>query len=96
MTTNLFQEIDSIHSQWSNMNKTTRLAWLMGERCRLDGLVYKFAQYFIVKGGILNDDERAYAYKLLEMTQDVDVKGSNLVNELANETLKNIFKGIIR
>lgn len=96
MPTNIFQEIDKLHSQWSAMDKATRLAWLAGERLRLNGLANQVALDVQAAGGFLNEAERAYARKLLEMIQAVDEEGTKTLNELRNETVKELAKVLLR
>lgn len=87
-----FSEIDRLHSEWSRMEKAARLGWLSGEKARLIGLANQFSQYLYAKGGLMNDAERAYARKLLEMINSVDAEGSKVMNEFRNDALKDIFK----
>lgn len=70
--TNQFDEISSLHSEWTRLDRATRLGWLGGEKVRLNALANQFARYISVRGGFSNDAERAYARKLLEMIQAVD------------------------
>lgn len=95
MNTNIFQEIDSLHSQWSSMDKTARLGWLAGERMWLNGLANQLSQHIRAAGGFLNDAERMYARKLLEMIQAVDEEGTKTANELRNEAIKEFAKHLI-
>jgi hypothetical protein len=69
----IFQEIHSLHSEWSAMDKSSRLGWLMGKTMRLNGLANQLAQHVWAAGGFLNEAERAYARELLEMIQAVEV-----------------------
>ena len=92
----LFQEIDSLHSEWSRMEKAARLGWLSGERARLTGLANQFSLYICTKGGLMNDSERAYARKLLDMINSVDAEGSKLMDDLRNDAFKEIVKSIIK
>lgn len=96
MNTNIFKEINALHSQWSAMNKASRLGWLMGERLRLNGLVNQLALYVRASGGFVNDAEKAYARELLEMIQEVDAEGFKTVNELRNEAVKELDKLLVR
>ena len=82
------QEIDSLHAEWERIDKTAKLGWLTGEKMRLNRLADRFAQYISVRGGLANDEERAYASRLLEMINAVDSEGAKMANDLANETLK--------
>ena len=87
-----FSEIERLHSEWSRMQKAAKLGWLSGEKTRLIGLANQFSQYIYAKGGLMNDAERAYARKLLEMINSVDAEGSKVMNEFRNDALKDIFK----
>ena len=40
----------------------------------------------------MNDAERVYARKLLEMIDSVDAEGSKVIYELRNDAFKEIFK----
>lgn len=87
-----FSEIDRLHSAWSRMEKAAKLGWLSREKARLIGLTNQFSQYIYAKGGLMNDAERVYARKLLEMINSVDAEGSKVMNEFRNDALKDIFK----
>lgn len=95
LSTNIYQVIDELHSQWASMDKTTRLGWLVGERIRLEGLANQLAQYVRASGGFLNETERAYARELLEMIQAVDAEGAKTLNELRTEAVKELAKHLI-
>ena len=91
-----FSEIDRLHSEWSRMEKAAKLAWLYGEKARLIGLANQFSQYIYAKGGLMNDAERAYARKLLEMIDSVDAEGSKVMEELRNDAFKEIVKSLMK
>lgn len=93
---NIFQEIDSLYSEWERMDKSAKLGWLAGEKIRLNILANQFARYISVGGGFANDNERAYAKKLLEMIDMVDAEGTRLTNNLANDAFKEIVKRLMR
>ena len=92
MNNNIFQEIDSLHSEWSKMDKSAKIGWLAGEKIRLNRLANQFAQYIAIKGGLMNDSERAYARKLLDMINSVDAEGSKVMDDLRNDAFKEFFK----
>ena len=93
---NIFEEIDRLHSEWKSMDKALRLSWLATEKMRLNGLVNQLAQQVYVRGGFSGDYERAYASKLFEMTQTIDSEGARVANEMANDVLKEIMKGLMK
>ena len=96
MPTTIFQEIDNLHSEWSRMEKAARLAWLSGEKIRLNRLVNQFAQYIAIKGGLMNDPERAYARKFLEMINSVDAEGSKVMDDLRNDAFKDMINSLMK
>lgn len=96
MPTTIFQEIDKLHSEWSRMEKAARLGWLSGEKARLTGLANQFSLYIYAKGGLMNDSERVYARKLLDMINSVDEEGSKVMNDLRNDAFKEISKSLMK
>ena len=91
-----FSEIDRLHSEWSRMEKAARLGWLSGEKARLTGLANQFSQYIYAKGGLMNDSERAYARKLLDMINSVDAEATQVMNDLRNDAFKEFVKSIMK
>ena len=91
-----YEEIDRLHSEWSWMEKAARLGWLSGEKARLTGLANKFSKYIYAKGGLMNDSERTYACKLLEMINSVDAEGSKVMDELRKDAFKEIINSLMR
>lgn len=91
-----FYKIDRLHSEWTRMEKAAKLGWLSGEKVRLTGLANQFSQYIYAKGGLMNDSERAYARKLLEMINSVDAEGSKVMDELRNDAFKEIIKSLMK
>lgn len=95
MNNSIFVEIDRLHSQWSVMDKATRLSWLVGERMRLNGLANQLVQYVRATGGFMNESEMTYARELLDMIQAVEAEGVKTASELRNEAVKELLKHLI-
>ena len=91
-----FEEIERLHSEWLSKDKTARLGWLTGERMRLNRLLNQMAQYVYARGGFLNNMEKAYAQKLLDMLQSIEIEGAKVSNELKNEALKDLTKALLK
>ena len=91
-----FSEIDNLHSEWSRMEKAARLGWLSGEKARIIGLANQFSRYIYAKGGLMNDSERVYARKLLDMINSVDAEGAKVMGELRNDAFKEIVKSLMK
>ena len=78
------------------MEKAARLGWLSGEKARLTVLANQFSLYIHARGGFMNDSERAYARKLLEMINSVDAEGSKVMDDLRNDAFKEIIKSLMK
>ena len=96
MSTTDFSEIDNLHSEWLRMEKAARLGWLSGEKARLTGLANQFSLYIYAKGGLMNDSERAYARKFLDMINSVDAEGLKVMDDLRNEAFKEIVNSLMK
>ena len=96
MPTTIFQEIDTLHSEWSRTAKFTRLGWLTRQRMRLDGLASQMAHHIAANGGFVDDQERSCAQKLHEMTQSVDAEGARALNEFKNDAINELVKLFIQ
>lgn len=96
MTNFVFSEIERMHAEWSKMDNFAKIAWLTKERRRLDELTSLMAQHVSAKGGLMNDSERAYVSKLLEMINSVDTEGSKVKDEFGNDAFKEIIKSIMK
>jgi len=83
-----------LYSEWSK-DKKACLGLLMGEKMRLNRLLNQMAQYVYARGGFLNNMEKAYAQKLLDMLQSVEIEGAKVSNELKNEALKDLTKALL-
>lgn len=94
--TNIFEEIASLHAEWSRMDKAARLGWLTGQRMRLNVLASQLSQYVRARGGCLNDAELSYAHNLMEMIQSVDSEGARTLNELKNDAVMGLLKVLIQ
>lgn len=96
MSNNIFQEIERLHAEWTKMDKAAKLGWLAGEKIRLNRMMNQFSQYIYLNGGFSNDEERAYARKLLEMAEGIDIEGLKIINDLAYDVFKDIRNNLIR
>lgn len=77
---NIFQEIESLHSELERMDKSAKLGWLAGEKMRLNRLTNQFA----------------YASRLLEMINAVDTEGAKVANDVAKDAIKDMMKSLMR
>lgn len=72
------------------------IAWLAGQKMRLNSLARQFAQYLSLRGGFANDNERDYANRLLEMINMVDAEGAKAANDLAKDVFRDMMKSLMR
>lgn len=86
-----FSEIERLHSEWSRMDKMAKLAYLKGQWDSLNQMAYQFGLYLKNRTSI-TQAERQYAQYLLEMINSVDAEGAQLMDDLRNDALKELFK----
>lgn len=86
-----FSEIERLHSEWSRMDKMARLAYLKGQWDRLNQMAYQYGMYLKNRTSI-TQTERQYARYLVDMIKSVDAEGSQLMDDLRNDALKEIIK----
>ena len=91
-----YKDIERLHSEWSRMEKSAKLGWLMREKMRLNDLINQLAKYIAVKGGFSNEVERDYARNLLDMMEKVDAEGNKEANDLMVDSLKELTKNVAR
>jgi len=91
MSNNIFQDIESLYSQWSLRDNVARLGYLTGEWNRLNQLAYQYGMYLRNRVGI-TQAERQYAQNLMEMLNSVEAESAKAKNDLNNEVLKEFTK----
>ena len=85
MTNQNFEEIERMHSYSSMMDKISRMAYLKGEKKRLDDMAYRYGLYLQSKGGFITAEERTKAMHLIEMIDVVQAEGEKVNAEFRNE-----------
>lgn len=90
-----FSEIERLHSEWSRMDKMARLAYLKGQWDSLNQMAYQYGMYLKNRTSI-TQAERQYAQYLIDMINSVDAEGTKVMNDLANDALKELFKGLMK
>lgn len=96
MTIPDFTDIERMHAEWSKTDKAAKIAWLIKERMRLNGLANQMAQHVSANGGFMNEAERAEARLLLDMIQSVDAEGRKVFGDIQNDAFKEIVKELIK
>ena len=86
-----FSEIERLYSEWSRMDKMARLAYLKGQWDSLKQMAYQYGMYLKSRTSI-TQAERQYAQYLVDMINSVDAEGAQLMDELRNDVLKELFK----
>ena len=86
-----FSEIERLYSEWSRMDKMARLAYLKGQWDSLNQMAYQYGMYLKSRTSI-TQAERQYAQYLVDMINSVDAEGAQLMDELRNDVLKELFK----
>ena len=91
MTNIDFSEIERLHSEWSRVDKMSRLAYLKGQWDSLNQMAYQYGMYLRNRTSI-TQTERQYARYLVDMINSVDAEGAQLKDDLRNDALKEIIK----
>ena len=86
-----FSEIERLHSEWLRMDNVARLAYLNGQWDSLNQMAYQYGMYLKNRTSI-TQTERQYAQYLVDMINSVDAEGTKVMNDLRNETFKEIVK----
>ena len=68
-----------------------RLAYLKGQWVSLNQMAYQYGMYLKNRTSI-TQAERQYAQYLVEMINSVDAEGAQLMDDLRNDVLKELFK----
>lgn len=61
------------------------MAYLKGEKKRLDDMAYRYGLYLRSKGGLITDEERTKGMHLIEMIDAVQAEGERVSSEFNNE-----------
>ena len=80
-----FEDIEKIHSCWSMMDKVARMAYLKGEKKRLDDMAYQYVLYIRSKGSLITEEDRMKGKHLIEMIDAVQSEGEKVYSEFNNE-----------
>lgn len=80
-----FEDIERMHSCWSMMDKVARMAYLKGEKKRLDDMAYQYGLYLRSKGSLITDEDRMKGKHLMEMIDAVQSEGEKVNAEFNNE-----------
>lgn len=96
MTNQNFEEIERIHSCWLMMDKVARMAYLKGEKKRLDDMAYRYGMYLQSKGGLITDEERMKGMHLIEMIDAVQAEGEKVNAEFRNEWWNEWRKQVVK
>ena len=92
-TNQTIQTIDQLHSQWSIMDKASKIVWLKQQQNQLNALASQLTHNISLRGGRMTDAEKQYANKLLEMIDAVNAESTKVSNEFRGDLLKEFFKG---
>ena len=91
MPTNIFEEIERLHSKCSLMDKAAKVAYLQGMWQRLNAIAYQFGLY--LKGKLyITDAERQQAIWLLNEMDAVQNEGQKASMDLAKDGMKELLK----
>ena len=90
----MFEEIESIHSEYSKLDKAARILFLKGQWIRLNQCAYQLGDYLHLKGTI-SPEERERAQRLIEMINEVQAEGIKSQRKLTNDCVREIIKKLM-
>ena len=90
----MFEEINTIHAEYSKLDKAAKILFLKGQWNRLNQCAYQLSEYLRLKGTI-SPEERVRAQQLIEMMNEVQAEGVKTQRELANDCVREIVKKLM-
>lgn len=95
MPNTTLEDIDRIHSMSSMMDKVAKMAYLQGERKKLEDMAYQLGRSYRIKG-YFTSQEKECANHILEMMNEVQSEGQRLNSEFSNEWWNEWRKDVLR
>ena len=93
MQDNICQQIESIHSEWSKMSLTDKIAFIIRCQVELNSMNKKLAQSRMLKG-YFTPEEVVAVRQLQDIQIDLNNHKVDIKRELKKEISKELFKAI--
>ena len=94
MQSNICKQIEAIHSEWSKMNITDKMNYIIRVQSELNSMANTLALNRVMRGYFTLDEQIAVR-QLQEIQNDLDVHKADINREIHDEIGKELFKTII-
>lgn len=94
MSNNIFQEIEQLHSEWSQQKLVSKVGFLVGREQRLLSLANEMTQVRALRG-YYTQEEMVYVRFLEDMLNELQRQKAEVNREIGNELRKEILKALM-
>lgn len=91
----VFQEIEQLHSEWSQQKLASKIGYLMGRQQKLLFLANDMARVRALRG-YYTKEEMVYVYYLEEMLNELQRQKAEVNREIGNELRNEVLKALMR
>ena len=88
------RQIERIHSEWSKMNLTDKMGYIIRVQSELNSMANTLAQNRILRGSFTLE-EQAAVRQLQDIQNDLDAHKADVNREIHDEIGKELFKTIV-
>lgn len=94
MSNNILEQIEKIHSEWSKMNLTDKMGYIIRVQSELNSMTNTLAQNRMLRG-FFTPEEKTAVRLLQDIQNDLNAHKSDVNREIHDEIGKELFKAII-
>ena len=94
MNNNIFQEIEQLHSEWSQQKLSSKIGFLMGREQRLLSLANEMSIVRSLRGYFTNE-EMVYVHYLEDMLNDLQRQKAEVNREIGIELRNEVIKALL-
>lgn len=88
------KQIERIHSEWSKMNLTDKMGYIIRVQSELNSMANTLAQNRILRGSFTLEEKTA-VQQLQDIQNDLDAHKADVNKEIHDEIGKELFKTIL-
>lgn len=88
------RQIERIHSEWSKMNLTDKMGYIIRVQSELNSMANTLAQNRILRGSFTLEEQTAVR-QLQDIQNDLDAHKADVNREIHDEIGKELFKTIV-
>ena len=88
------KQIERIHSEWSKMNLTDKMGYIIRVQSELNSMANTLAQNRILRGSFTLEEQAAIR-QLQDIQNDLDAHKADVNREIHDEIGKELFKTIV-